>query len=373
MKKLILIISNFLIATFSHSQNIINCIESIGIELLQTNSFGVSNNNFKAKTTIQFGGQFGDYKEEEAPITKSITKQEIKALKEENIFEYFDELQNYDTPLERKLFEENNTQLFREYRDSIRSELRYYNSKLLYTKKEKKVGVTNFNLDDSTFTINQTEYVGKQINLHRQAYILGTTLPQTEFLKQKMIEESGSDSRIQSKIKITDLNLALMVERAQIICISIYCTYDIYEEVSVPLGIYISTDDSILLIQTFDDSKKKYLIEQCANSRGEIKLKKDSIETNKPFSIGYGERRSMIVQPDLSDLYSDSNQVLTYRLAVNSNGDVKLAKINFSKSSTKDLNLINKVGNILMETVKYNKVENAQIEYHEITVRIYAW
>jgi hypothetical protein len=94
--------------------------------------------------------------------------------------------------------------------------------------------------------------------------------------------------------------------------------------------------------------------------------------TGTGSGIGFGKGRTRLNNVDVHNISIETDASIYYKLTVDSNGNVVAFSHNGSKTTTTNLNLINKIGVAIKKQVKYNVAKGAPLEYQFYTIHVKA-
>ncbi len=94
--------------------------------------------------------------------------------------------------------------------------------------------------------------------------------------------------------------------------------------------------------------------------------------TGTGSGIGFGKGRTRLNNVDVRDITIETDASIYFKLTVDSKGNVVAFSHNASKTTSTNLNLINKIGYAIRKQVKYNEAKGAPLEYQFYTIHVKA-
>lgn len=98
----------------------------------------------------------------------------------------------------------------------------------------------------------------------------------------------------------------------------------------------------------------------------------DGEGTGTGSGIGFGKGRTRLNNVDVHNISIETDASIYYKLTVDSKGNVVAFSHLASKTTTTNLNLINKIGVAIKKQVKYNEAKGAPLEYQFYTIHVKA-
>lgn len=346
-----------------------------------------------------------------------ISEEKLNSCIKNDVFNYFEELKRYDSELKKKMFKEDNNEQYVWYMDSLKKLKSFYETSYEYTliSYSKNSDISNYNIENKTFTINQEIKAFKKneqmydalnnVKSGKQSYNKLSFEPIEDIVQKadysvfmELMGETVYKGNLKTEIKIHNERDALNIENnASIKILILFNRFDSSNGVYKPRKVLFFVNGKI--IQTYGTDKTidnlivmpiPYAFKLAYTTSfglGPFSSGNNNTNNNRnegnPFAGGGGstgpetEFDSSQGRVRISNLHSrpkttnDERAKIAFKLTINSEGKVISVSLIKKYTTTTNERLINEVIELIKKEVRYKEKtgEGFETVYYTVTVQ----